>query len=61
MSDGDTDDLLLRDIEAAVARARAAFAAEQWEALAMNLADIQWQALRLTEALGPRLAGGFFG
>ena len=52
----DTDELLLRDVEAAVARARTAADAQRWDALAMNMALVSMQSQRLIEYLQPRLA-----
>jgi hypothetical protein len=50
----DTDELMLRELEAAMARVRAAFDANRWDVAVLNLGLIGQDAFRLQGLLGSR-------
>ncbi len=50
----DTDELMLSELEAAIVRVRAAFAANDWPTAQLNLGLIGQDAFRLQALLGSR-------
>jgi len=51
----DTNELLLREVEAAVARARTAMNAEHWELVQLNIGFAAYQAWQLSSLLNSRI------